>query len=345
MATNNVLNYLTSTAVQLSAFPQALQSLFSQRKLPTLPTNADAVNAGVQTVMTSLIAVGVSALAQHIGAGSRLGLFELNWSSLGSALITGAAIGASIGVATYLARQGHRVREMNQERTSMSSQSNVGLQQIEQQGPDPWVINRILEKDPKAIPRLQEAAIAHAMAQTHGSREDTLIHSAISLGCAMAENVGQFGPNVAVVKKAWATNMQTQLQDTPSAQLLFHTLSNMPAVKKEASVVEMHAAWNDMVKDHVQNPSDEKLRVVFNQWTDSYFKSPGGMDTAVIQGCAARLSTIAQDPILVAQVNRESANTRALVASSLLGTRVQAVHEKDALEAITAPGTPFGPSM
>lgn len=338
MATNNVFNYLTSTAVQLSAFPQALQSLFSQRKLPTLPTNADAVNAGVQTVMTSLIAVGVSTLAQHLEAGSRLGLFELNWSSLGSALITGAAIGASIGVATYLARQGHRAREMNQE-------SNVGLQKIEQQGPEPWVINRILENDPKAMPRLQEAAIAHAMAQTHGSREDTLIHSAISLGCAMAENVGQFGPNVAVVKKAWTKNMQTQLQDTPSAQLLLHTLSNMPAVKKEASVVEMHAAWNDMVKNHVQNTSDEKFRVVFNQWTDSYFKSPGGMDTAVIHGCAARLSTIAQDPILVAQVNRESANTRALVAGALLGTHIQAVQEKADLEAISAPSSQPGPSM
>ena len=126
MATNNVLNYFTSTAVQLSVFPQALQSFFSQRKIPTLPTNEDAVNAGAHTAIASLIAVGVSALSQHIQAGSRLGLFELNWSSLGSALITGAAIGASIGLATYLARQGHHSREMNKNLTPCRANRTLG---------------------------------------------------------------------------------------------------------------------------------------------------------------------------------------------------------------------------
>lgn len=345
MPTNNVLNYFTSTVVQLSVLPQALQSFLSQRKIPTLPSNEDAVNAGAHTAIASLIAMGVSALAQHIQAGSRLGLFELNWSSLGSALITGAAIGASIGVATYLARQGHRMREMNTELNSGSSQSNVGLQQIGQKGPDPWIVNRTLEKDSKAMPRLQEATIAHAMAQTHGSRENTLVHSIISLGCAMAENVGQFDPNVAVVKNAWMANMQKQLQDTPSAQLLLQTLSNIPAVKKDTSVVEMHAAWNSMIKDQANHPSDETFRVVFNQWANSYLKSPEGMKNAVIQACVDRLSTIAHDPILVAKINRESANTKALVAGMLLGTRVQATYEKDASGAITAPGVQHGPSM
>lgn len=330
MSNSAVTNYLSATAVQLAAFPSGLWSLVSQRKLPALPGKNDVLMGASQTILGTLIGVGSSAFVQNLQAkgtfaaltGSRLGLTQLNWSSLGSALVTGAAVGASIAIATYLSREGYKASVLSQERNTPTSQTNVSLQQMTKNGADAWSINRILEKDPKAMPRVQGAVVDHTMGLTHTNADDARVHSTIALVSAVVAKAGQFSPSVSRVKNNWYEATAKTLSDSPSAKLLFDALPQMPGLQKNVNVLDMHSSWTSMVSSQMSSPDKKSFDSAFSAWSTKYFVVQSPVPSLVKDEAFDGIRAAALVPSSVSQIQREKAQLDAMVASVLLDAPV-----------------------
>lgn len=323
-----LLDYISITAVQVATLPQGLWSLLATRTLPNAPTKDDTFQMGFHTALGGLIASGVSAFAQNLQAkgtvgaltGARLGLLEMNWSSVGAALVTGAAIGASVGIATYLSREGRRARQAANAMTSSSSPLNVDMSLIRDKGADPWAINRALESNPKAADLLRNAVLANVTQNTHSQNAAVDTHANIALAAAMMTNVGSFKPSVAQAKTQWVGKIREQMNDTPSAQLLLDTMPRLVGLRDGASSLDMHAAWSTMMAEQVERPNDNKFLASFAMWSENYFKTSPMTQGNLGQECLVKVNTLDnQQRQLVMQ---ESNTTHALVASSLFGAHV-----------------------
>ncbi len=336
MSQSSLLDLVTSSAVQLAALPQGLWHLASQRVLPNKPNSNDALQAGFQTAVGGLLGMGISAFMQTIetrGAaaaltGARLGWAELNWSAVGSALVVGAAVGASVGIATYLSREGQRAKQVSNERSSPTSQSNVALKKMETSGPDAWAINRMLEKDPKATGRLENASLVYVQQKTHADAQNAQVHATIELASAMIQNAGKFDSNVWATKKAWVqTKQQEYASDAPCASLLLATLSKLPPALDGASIVDMHASWTAMLnKESNQNPIAFKKE--FSQWADRYFKQSHSSMNDAYSEAFMQMRAIQQDTGLRAAATIESSRMQSLVTGMLVGTRIEPIAPK-----------------
>lgn len=352
MAKFTAFDYLSTTAVQLAAFPQGLWSLAKNGALPRLPSKDDGLTAAAHTVVGSVIGAGISAFAQNLAAkgnvaaltGSRLGWTELNWSSLGSAVVIGAAIGASIGIATYLAREGNRARVLSEERNSPTSQTNVSLLKMEKEGPDPWAINRILEKDPKSMRRLEDAVLVHTMDLTHTGPSKAMVHASIALATALVARRGKFESNVYEIKQDWLRQRSEQLAGSPSAQLLLNTLTEMPPAKSEISVLDMHSSWATMLSEQMAEPDSKAFEAAFSAWAGNYFQSPS-LGRGLAPACYALVVDLAKDPDSAVRVRQEAAQMDAMVASMLLDTPIAVKQVEPMSMSPVAAWKPMGPSL
>ena len=319
--------------------------------LPRIPNKDDGATAVAHTVLGSVLGAGISAFAQNIAtkgtmaamAGSRLGLTELNWSSIGSAVVVGAAVGASIGIATYLAREGNRARRLAEEKNSLSSQTNVSLGKMMTHGPDAWAINRILEKDPKAMGRIEAACSEYTMELTHTGPSAARGHTAIALCAAITSRSGAFVADVHAAKSDWTSKTTTALADLPSTQLLFNTLLVMPPVKSTSYVLDMHSSWATIVSQQMPTPDESSFKAAFKQWSAKNFQ-PGAPES-IGAVCFGNIVEMAKDPAVAMRIKQEAAQTDAMVAGMLLDTHI-AVKEVEPLSVSPIPAwNPSSPSL
>lgn len=229
-------------------------------------------------------------------------------------------MGACVGIATYLAREGQKAKVLHEERYSPSSQTNVALKKMEAYGPDSWAINRMLEKDSKVFPRLNAAILEHTMYTTHTSPDVAQTHTTVALGVALLAKAGQFVPAVAMAKQEWHGKACQTLGDFPSAQLLLQTLPALGELKSEISVLDMHSSWDAMVSQQLPATSKPAFDAALSQWTTNYFK-----DAAIAQVATHAFKAIeamSKDSATVSKVQQEAAQSYAMVASMLLDTPV-----------------------
>ena len=331
MSQSSLTDLVASSAVQLAALPQGLWNLASQRTLPQKPNKNDRLHAGVQTAVGGFLGMGISAFMQTLetrGAaaaltGVRLGWTELNWSAVGSALVVGAAVGACIGIATYLSREGNRAKKVSAERLAPTSQSNVSLKKMETMGPDAWAINRILEKDPKASGRLETATALYVQTKTHAHAKDVHAHATVALASAMLQKAGQFEPKVWEIKSAWLESKQKKYKsEAPCASVLLETLSKLPPTLDSASIVDMHASWTAMVNKE-SNQERAAFNKEFSQWADRYFKKDHISIHEASSQAFVQLRAIQQDPMLNAAAAIEYSQMQSLVMGMLIGAHVE----------------------
>lgn len=329
MSKSALLDYVSTTAVQVATLPQGLWSLLATRTAPKLPSKDDLLQLGFHTALGGLIASGVSAFAQNIQAkgtayallGSRLSLLDLNWSSVGAAVVTGAAIGASLGIASYLSREGHRARKAANAMTSLSSPLNVDMARIREKGADPWAINRALEANPASVSLLKNAVLANVETLTHTKNAAVETHAHIALAASMMTNVGSFQPSVGQAKAQWVGQIREQMKASPGAQLLLDTLPKMSGSRDGASSLDMHAMWSTMLSEQAQRPNDGKFQNTFSTWAATYFKAPPHTHAQTIQDCLQQLKDMS--PAQHHQLEIETNDAHALVASSLIGIHIK----------------------
>lgn len=337
MSQSSFTDLVASSAVQLAALPQGLWHLAAQRTLPKSPSKDDALQAGFQTAIGGLLGTGISAFMQTIETrgtaaaltGARLGWTELNWSAVGSALVVGAAVGACVGIATYLSREGQRAKQVHTERSSPTSQSNVSLKKMETSGPDAWAINRILEKDPKAVGRLENASRLYVQHKTHADAQNAQVHASVELACAMIQMAGRFDPKVWATKQAWVQTKQKEYEfDAPCASVLLATLSKLPPALDGASMTDMHASWTAML-NNASNQDPSAFNREFSQWASSYFKQSHTSLNDAYSEAFMHLRAIHQDAGLQAAAAIEYSRMQSLVTGMLVGTRIEPALPKD----------------
>lgn len=325
------LSYLQTTAVQLAAFPQAMVALLKERTLPRAPNVDDKVLGGFHTLMGGLAAVGIT----------RLGTGQLNATSLVSAIAVGVAIGASVGIATWIGREGHRAKELANEQNSPSSPNNVAFANMATKGPDPWAINRVLERDPKAFPKIEAAVLAYAVDTTHARADHAQPHAAVALATALRTRAGDVAPAVHVLKEKLMEETSAKLEDSPSAQLLVNTLAKLPTLPLQDHVLDMHASWNTMLNTQMSSPDAETFAAELSTWAENYLPSAQYSVTALSKECFDKVVAMSQDPVKVIAAYAENRQTNAMVASMLLDTQVAPQPSKSTRD----PNQPYSAGM
>lgn len=313
-----------------SAAAQQWWHSIAPRLKPEFLCKNDVLLGVSQTVSGALLGVGISGFMQTVesrGAvaaltGTRLGWSELNWTSLGSALLTGAAVGASVGIATYLAKEGYKAKKLSDERSSTYSQSNMSLKIMTTSGPSPWAIHRILEKDPKAMPWVESAILAYVQSTTHATPQDAQRHATIALAAGMLHHNGifaHFEPTVMVAKKAWLTE-SLRTTEGPATNALLGVLSDLPMLKSMTESLPMHAAWVTLIRQS-ETQDTSAFKQSFHEWCNTYFMPSHDLADIYTRALETKQS-ICANPGLLEKTKEEERVLYALLAGALLDTQV-----------------------
>lgn len=331
---SSIFNAASATAVQLAALPGSLWHMISERKLPSMPTGQDKSSIGIYSAIGGLIATGSSVLSQNIQAkgmlaamtGAKLGLSSINWGSLGTALATGAAIGASIGIATYLSRQGYKSKSLSEERDSSLSATNVDLDRIRQKGMDAWAVNRVLDKDPKkGMERIAKANSEYCIAETHGDPIAVKGFAAVSLGAGILQPGGSTSGERERLKNKWLQEIQPNLNDQPGAQALLKVLPDVGVLRDGASTLGMHTQWVNMANDYALTKNADAFKHTFTQWQQIHFKNAESSKDLMVKSCMKAIEPIANSSTLIEALQKEASVVGALMAGASLGTRVEPI--------------------